>query len=88
MLPPGQPQEGNLVTAGCLQFPARAHVAHESVQPHAQQSPGMIGRRPKVVSIYLDAKFSPLFPMERIDEFGHESRGMILGNQFAESRRQ
>ena len=48
----------------------------------------MIGRRPKVVSIYLDAKFSPLFPMERIDEFGHESRGMILGNQFAESRRQ
>ncbi len=46
----------------------------------------MVGRCPEVVSVYLDAKLGPFFPIECVDELGHEPRGMIIGYQFAESR--
>ena len=59
MLPPGQPQIGNLIPAGCLQLAAGAHAGHEAVQPHAQQRAWMVGRRSQHFSIRLHSQLYP-----------------------------
>ena len=87
MLPPGQPQIGNLIPAGCLQLAAGAHAGHEAVQPHAQQRAWMVGRRSQHFSIRLHSQLYPVFPVQSIHELGYEPGGVIRRDKLIECRR-
>jgi len=43
MLPTGEPQERDLVSAGRFQLPTRPYTCHETVEPDAEQRTGMVG---------------------------------------------
>ena len=79
MLPPGQPQVGDLIPASCLQLAAGAHVGHEAVQPHTQQCTWMVGRRSQWFSIRLHTQFCPVLPVQRITNSATNRAGWSRG---------
>ena len=82
VLPPCQPQAGQLVAAGRLKLAAGADVGHEAVEPHAQQRARMIDGRTHRLPVQVHAEFGPLLPVEGVHELGDEAGWMVGGDRL------
>ena len=82
VLPAGQPQAVYLVSTGRRQLAGRAYSSHESVEPHAHNATGMVGRSSQRISVQIDSHFGPLDPIEPIYELSHKAGGVVIREQL------
>ena len=85
---PAQPHVGQLLPAGRLQLAGGAHSGHEAVEPDPKEHPGVVGRRPTLLSLWADPQLLPAGPIDAVDEDGNETGPMILGQHIIQSWRQ
>ena len=82
MLPAGEPQIGYLVSASRLELASLTDTGHESVEPHAQECTGMVGRSTQWVSVRIHLHVYPTRTVQGVYEFGNEPDRVVIGYKF------
>ena len=70
----GQPQIGQLLAAGRFELAGRADPVHETVEPDAEQRPGMVGAGAHPPAAQVDADLRPLRPGSGNQRTPHTTR--------------